>query len=78
MTWIHTGGGCCLGCDDGYPCDDDFENTETGECVVFYSTKEAHFAMPGTVETLVEVRDLGGVADRVRIKDNRSIEGIAR
>lgn len=69
MTWKHTGGGCCLKCDDRYPCDDDFENAKTGERVRFYSTKEAHFAMPRTVETLAEIRDLDGVDDRVRIMD---------
>ena len=65
MTWKHTGGGCCVKCDDHYPCDDDFENM--GESIRFYSTKKAHFAMPRTVETLVEIRDLDGVEDRVRI-----------
>ncbi len=76
MTWKRTGGGCCLGCNKGFPCDDDFVNPETGECVVFYSTKEAHFAMPHTVETLIEIRDLDGVEDRVRIKDNRDTTGM--
>ena len=70
MTWRHTGGGCCVGCSDGYPCDDDYKNVETGERVRFYSTKEAHFAMPRTVDTLVDVRDLEGVEGRVRIMDN--------
>ncbi len=70
MKWEHIGGGCGLGCNAGCPCDDDFENTETGDRVRFYSTKEAHFAMPRTVETLVEVRDLEGVEGRVRIMDN--------
>ena len=77
MTWEHTGGGCSLGCNDGYPCDDDFENAETGERLRFYSTKEAHFAMPRTVETLVEVRDLEGVKDRVRIM-GKALTGMER
>ena len=67
MTWEHIGGGCCLKCDNSYPCDDDFRNSKTGERVRFYSTKAAHFAMPGTVRTLVEIRDLEGVNDLVRI-----------
>ena len=67
MTWERTGGGCCLQGKEAYPCDDDFENAETGERLRFYSTMEAHFAMPRTVETLIEVRDLDGVEDRVRI-----------
>jgi hypothetical protein len=77
MTWKHTGGGCCLGCNDGYPCDDDFKSAETGERVRFFSTKEAHFAMPRTVERLVEIRDLDGVEDRVRIM-GKALTGMER
>jgi len=61
MTWRHIGGGCGLGCNAGFPCDDDYEDPETGKRARVYSTMEAHFVMPPTVETLSEIQDREGV-----------------
>ena len=78
MTWERTGGGCHLLTDVPHPCDDDYENAETGERVRFFSTKEAHFAMPRTVERLAEVHDGEGVRDLVKIMEEARITGIER
>ena len=60
--WERIGGGCGLGCDrPDHPCDDMYENTETGERVEVYSTKERHFDMPTTVEDPAELYFLDGV-----------------
>ena len=74
MPWKNTGGGCCLGCNAGFSCDDDFENVETGERVRFYSTMEAHFSMPQTVETLAEIQDREGVKQDWEENDHTSWE----
>jgi hypothetical protein len=72
MTWRHTGGGCGLCCNANFPCDDDYKNVETGEKVRFFSTKEAHFAMPPTVETLAEIQDREGVKQDWEENDHMS------
>ena len=72
MTWKHTGGGCGLGCNANFPCDDDYKNSETGEKVRFYSTMEAHFSMPLTVETLAEIQGREGVKQDWEENDHTS------
>jgi len=68
MTWEHVGGGCCLECEANFPCDDEYEETETSETLTsnparvrFYTTMEAHPAMPRVVETLMELWNREGV-----------------
>lgn len=65
MKWEKTGGGChtCAGGADEmmYPCDDSYENTETGERITIYSTQERHFEMPNEVDAIAELYALDGV-----------------
>lgn len=61
MTWKNIGGGCGVSCRGNYPCDDMYQNEETGERVVLYSTMEAHFALPATVDDPETLRQRDGV-----------------
>ncbi len=64
MTWQRIAGGCLLLSDTEYPCDDQYENTETMERVTVYSTQERHFTMPTQVASPSELHDLSGVDQR--------------
>lgn len=66
--WEQTGGGCMVGPmaqGKDYPCDDDFQETETGEVVNVKTTHDAHFSLPtrrgGTARSLAEVERHPGV-----------------
>lgn len=60
--WKNIGGGCGMGCDrPEYPCDDEYENTETGKRVTVYSTQERHFKMPSHIEDPADLYALDGV-----------------
>ncbi len=57
--WKNIGGGCGLGCDrPDHPCDDMYENAETGERVTVSSTQERHFNMPRSVDDVADLYDL--------------------
>jgi len=68
-AWIHTGGGCFVGGGKQFPCDDDFENEETGEVVNFQTTKDRHFNMPERVEVLEEILVLNGVGRKRTVQE---------
>lgn len=56
--WQHQGGGCVVGRMAKpleHPCDDEYENVETGEVAILRSTEAAHGAMPDEASC---VRDL--------------------
>lgn len=60
--WENIGGGCRVGGDElDHPCDDTYENSETGERVTVYSTQERHVDMPEFVDGLAELYRLDGV-----------------
>jgi hypothetical protein len=66
--WEHVGGGCLVGehaAGKRYPCDDDFEDTKTGEMVNFSTTMSGHLALPtrygGKVKKLAEIEKQPGV-----------------
>ncbi len=59
--WEHIGGGCLVGeYAEGkrYPCDDDFEDTETGEQINIRSTVDGHFTQPGRGKTVKRLADI--------------------
>lgn len=61
-AWKNIGGGCGTACDrPDHPCDDMYEDTETGERVTVYSTQERHFDMPRFVDGLSDLYALDGV-----------------
>ena len=46
FRWVHVGGGTWLIPLPGrkrFPCDDTYENVLTGETVIVFTTREAHF-----------------------------------
>ncbi len=66
--WEHIGGGCMVGpWAEGkrYPCDDDFEETKTGEIINIRTSREGHFNLPtrygGKAKTVKEIVDYPGV-----------------
>lgn len=59
--WKHTGGGCMLMTQDTYPCDDTYENSETGETLELRCTVDAHFAMPFAAQSKESLLGLPGV-----------------
>jgi hypothetical protein len=66
--WEHVGGGCAVGgCAEGkrYPCDDDYEETETGETVSVDTTRKGHFELPtrygGTLPSIAAIERQPGV-----------------
>ena len=63
--WERISGGCHTAAGGAgkmkYPCDDDWENKETGERVKIFSTFNGHLSLPDTVDALEEVYKLGGV-----------------
>lgn len=59
--WVHTGGGCGIGDSSSHPCDDTYENRDTGERVTFLSSIEAHFSMPEKLENLKNISRRKGV-----------------
>ncbi len=61
MAWKNIGGGCGVTCRANFPCDDQYEDDESGERVTVYTTMEAHFEMPREVDTLEELRGREGV-----------------
>ena len=61
MSWLNIGGGCDVTRDRQYPCDDEYEHTETGERVKVYSTQEQHFEMPEEVGNIFDFFALPGV-----------------
>ena len=64
FVWKWYGGGCRVVGDDLYPCDDAYENVETGERVTVYSTRERHFDLPKHgVNDIAELYTLDGVKE---------------
>ena len=61
MSWNHIGGGCRLIGDRNFPCDDEYENSETGERIRLYTTMDAHFDMPRIASTISELQVREGV-----------------
>lgn len=61
MSWNHIGGGCLLVGGKNFPCDDEYENSETGERVRLYTTMDAHFDMPRVASTISELQVREGV-----------------
>ena len=59
--WEHVGGGCMIGSDEEFPCDDDYEDEATGRIVNISTTKERHFTLPEHVDSLDDVLRLSGV-----------------
>jgi hypothetical protein len=60
--WENIGGGCFLdGFKSDYPCDDQYENSNTMRRVTVYSTEERHFDMPEFVDDPSELYLLDGV-----------------
>lgn len=65
----HTGGGCLVGSGCGidpgkHPCDDDFEDEETGETVNVRTTHETHFDRSfygREFETVADIENVPGV-----------------
>jgi len=60
--WKHEGGGCGIGWNTLYPCDDSYRNDEKKERVTIYCTMDRHFNMPSKVESLDELTALEGVS----------------
>lgn len=58
----HIGGGCFVSRGEVGPCDDDFEDTETGEVWNVETTPDEHFSMPSRY---------GGVIDRLPVGARR-------
>ena len=61
MRWKHRSGGCDVDSRDDHPCKDQYEDLETGERITLRTTAEAHFRMPFTAWTLVELLERDGV-----------------
>ena len=63
--WVAGDGGCNVGDHAGdYPCDNDFENTKTGERVSVTSTMDAHFALyMEEFRSLTEIEAYEGVGE---------------
>jgi hypothetical protein len=66
--WESTGGGCLVGAAaEGmeFPCDDDFEETTTGEVINIQTTHEGHFELPtrhgGQAKSVKEIMGYPGV-----------------
>lgn len=60
--WKNVSGGCKVGRNlPEYPCDNEYENTETKERVTVYSTQKCHFNMPEFVSGPAELYSLDGV-----------------
>lgn len=59
--WKHTGGGCMLGTQDTYPCDDTYVDSETGDTLELRCTVDAHFAMPFVASSKEGLLGLPGV-----------------
>lgn len=47
----HIGGGCFISSESEFPCDDDFEDLETGETINVQTTYDEHFQYAGDVVT---------------------------
>lgn len=62
----HTGGGTMLVDNARYPSDDTYLDTETGRYYKLRSTVEAHFKMPGGVDSLKKITAMPGVCKKIK------------
>lgn len=62
MTWKRVGGGTMINAGIEHPCDDEYENLETGELFTIYSTPAQHFSMPDEVNSIKELAELENVS----------------
>ncbi|KKM15280.1 hypothetical protein LCGC14_1697690 [marine sediment metagenome] len=64
--WHRVSGGCFTQAGGAelkkYPCDDDWENKETGRIVKIHSTYDRHFDLPKQVVSLDEIYILEGTS----------------
>lgn len=74
MTWKHQGGGTMLGHGGETPCDDAYENLETGKSVILRSTVEAHFKMPDEVDDINTLLLREGVREDCEFKKLEAVE----
>ena len=63
MAWKRIAGGTLVSSQSEYRCDEEFENTVTGERRRFASTDRAHDIMPQTVDSIEEITSLAGVKE---------------
>jgi hypothetical protein len=67
FVWRHTGGGCTVGeAAEGssHPCDDTYENINTGHEITFQTTQTAHTKMPSMAKSLENIEKRAGVKKR--------------